>query len=108
MNSKFIVPWDTQKALFQIGSFRADPTYHEVIDWLESKDIYIDCKMYPCYYSNKGWMEYIAYVNEYNGERFIDRRPTRIYHSREEALNEAINMAIEIIERNNNNRTTSK
>ena len=64
----------------------ACPTYHEVLDWLENKDIIIE--------STKRWVRGNSYawfsdVHQYNGpiETFIDE-------TREGAINEAIVYAL--------------
>ena len=79
---------DLQK-WYREENYIAAPTYHEVLDWLENKDIIIE--------STKRWVRgnyysWFSDVHQYNGpiETFIDE-------TREEAINQAIIYAIEIL-----------
>lgn len=70
------------------------PTYHEVIDWLESKDILIDCTCGFDYHTEEEW--YRCFVIE-RKKRFDDAFISMIAPTREEALNAAILKALELI-----------
>lgn len=124
MKSKYFVPFDTAQRLKEKGypqdsnSFQecdlyyyddgeleagiaidtdelddcfAAPTYHEVVDWLYKKKICITC--HPAY----------SYEGQYNGFRYEmqtydeDDYPDDVYSTREEALNEAIIAALEML-----------
>lgn len=120
MKSKFLVPFETAKALKEKGYnslcdcyYMPDkelylgilvsnmdyedcgncsaPTYHEVVDWLYEKKICITC--HPAY----------SYEGQYNGFQYEmqtydeDDYPDDIYHTREEALNAGILKALEML-----------
>ena len=111
MKDKFFVPYETAKALVlkyynedcdqfydTLGVLTTDPkgykiaapTYHEVVDWLESKDIYVGVSF--SWNFHKLTMEYDGYITSYRGEWSSDEFATR-----EEALNAAILKALELI-----------
>lgn len=114
MDKKYFVPYETAKLLKEKGypqdgedyiylsggerkrrnwldSYQMDilnavicPTYHEVVDWLERKGYPIESACIREYSdSDMMWLCGIAYTT------------TRIYLTREEALNEAIIKALE-------------
>lgn len=120
MKSKFLVPFETAKALKDKGynslcdcyyepdkelylgilvsnmdyedcGTVAAPTYHEVVDWLYEKKICITC--HPAY----------SYEGQYNGFQYEmqtydeDDYPDDIYRTREEALNAGILAALEML-----------
>ncbi len=86
MDSKFIVQWDMLLELFQVGSFRADITYHEVLDWFERfKGIRI---LAHYHISNSKWTSIVIY-NE------LQTYDTDFYDTREEALSAGILEAVE-------------
>jgi len=70
------------------------PTYHEVLDWLESKDILIDCTCGFDYHTEEEW--YRCFVIE-RKKRFDGDFISMIAPTREEALNAAILKALELI-----------
>lgn len=121
MNSKFLVPFETAKLLKEKGypqdksdygyfdngdshpiiMFPADnfdcaaPTYHEVLDWLEGKEIYITILL-----SLGETDKEDTYKIWWKG--FVDiplheEQATSLYHTREEALNAAILKALEML-----------
>ncbi len=111
MNAKFFVPYETAKTLVvkyynegcehfynTFGKITTDPkgckiaapTYNEVIDWLESKDIYVSVSIDFNFHKCK--MEYNGYITSYEGEWSSEEFTTR-----EEALNAAILKALELI-----------
>ncbi len=115
MKDKFFVPYETAKTLVvkyyneecehfynTFGKITTDPTgckiaaptYHEVIDWLESKDILIDCTCGFDYHTEKEW--YRCFVIE-RKRRFEDEYISNFAPTREEALNAAILKALELI-----------
>ncbi len=109
MDAKFFVPFETAKLAKEKGypqdksdygyfdngdshpliMFPADnfdcaaPTYHEVVDWLEGKGIYV----FTNYYDK--WAGFIRI-----GRKLYD---VNIYPTREEALNAAILKALEML-----------
>ncbi len=122
MNSKFIVPFETAKQLkakgypqwdtdyvYEISTgdryirvmveenedvILAAPTYHEVLDWLESKGILIDC---TCgYHYNDIKAQWYRCFTIQCGMRVQDWHTSQC-PSREEALNAAILKALELI-----------
>lgn len=114
MDNKFYVPQETAEKLKeagypveQIAHSLLEPwqdapiTYHEAVDWLESKGLYIDYGTYSCYnnVTKEHKMTYIAHVSIYvphlHGSK--DWYQTKTYDSREEALDEAILAAIDIL-----------
>lgn len=116
MNKKFIVPFETAKALKEKGYngicdyyYEPDkelylgvlvsnmdyedcgncsaPTYHEVVDWLEEKGFPIEISCIKEYADSKWmWLCCVAYA-----------AVTKIYSTREEAINEAILRALETL-----------
>ena len=120
MNSKFFVPLETAKLLKGKGlsqkiermyfdgriTFRnnigiermnllgivAAPTYHEVVDWLEGKGIYLSCYT-PTRRQDVG--QYTAAVFDSNTNYWGTCK--EVYHTREEALNAAILKALEML-----------
>lgn len=125
MNTKFFVPYGTAKLLKEKGypqlepehhyningemvifsddyegytediimrivqDFYAAPTYHEVLDWLENKDIIIE--------STKRWVRgnYYAWFSDVH--RYDGTIETFVEETREEAINQAIIYALELI-----------
>ena len=116
MKQKFIVPYETAKRLKEKGypqtdgfiydeeadgrlrtwvrttsnkipKFVAAPTYHEVVDWLESKGI----RVFAHYYLDNGKWVYV--IEDF--KRLQDN--AGFFPSREEALNAAILKALELI-----------
>ena len=109
MNSKFFVPYETAKKLeakgypqyksdygyfdngdshplimFPADNFKyAAPTYHEVLDWLEGKKIYVSVSIDLNFHKRE--MEYNGYITSYVGEWSSEE-----FSTREEALNAAI------------------
>lgn len=68
------------------------PTYHEVVDWLDGKGIYITCNA-PLVKQNMG--QYIAGVFNSNTNDWGVCRG--VYPTREEALNVSILKALEML-----------
>lgn len=123
MKSKFLVPFETAKALKEKGYnslcdcyYEPDkelylgilvsnmdyedcgncsaPTYHEVVDWLEGKGIYITCYA-PL---SKPVGRYAISVFNSNTNNINDWGLCRdAYPTRNEALNEAILKALEML-----------
>lgn len=104
MDNKFYVPQETAKRLKEAGypvKQDAPITYHEAVDWLESKGLYIDCCVFL--WHGYGTMEYEM---RYTAHGFVylpqihsikDGYQTSTYDSREEALDEAIITAIDML-----------
>ncbi len=117
MDAKFFVPYETAKLLKEKGfpqeidkiffdgrivtrnigikhmdtlNIVAAPTYHEVLDWLESKEIYVSVSIDLNFHKRE--MEYNGYITSYAGEWSSEE-----FTSREEALNAAILKALELI-----------
>ncbi len=88
IDERFVVPKDTENMLRQKGyKGRVNATYHEVVDWFESKGI----RVFAHYYlAQKEWV----YVIE-DFKRLKDN--AGYYKTREQALNAAILKAIEMI-----------
>lgn len=115
MNKKFIVPFDTARQLrekgydvdcysyytqngklyhdtftlnnkwIRIGRFLA-PTYHEVVDWLEGRKVRIYAE-----YCNGWWYGFI------DNSETMEIEATVRYQTREEALNDGILKALEML-----------
>ncbi len=124
MKDKFFVPYETAKALKEKGyneehkdwydsegnlwsndynditnSELAEihysaPTYHEVLDWLESKGVLIDCTCGYDYDTKKEWYRCFVITRQ---RRFEDAFISNFASTREEALNAAILKALELI-----------
>ncbi len=119
MNSKFYVPFETAKQLKEKGypqeidtihfdgriahrnlsteqmailCIVAAPTYHEVVDWLDGKGIYLHCYS-PTRVQDIG--QYTAGVFNSNTNDWGTCKS--VYPTREEALNAAILEALEMI-----------
>lgn len=119
MNSKFFVPFETAKALKEKGyneecrvwydikgrlcsnvndiinsdmaeTHYSAPTYHEVIDWLEGKDIYIS--VIANFNHHTLAFEYYCHITNHIGDIPTEEHPTR-----KEALNAVILKALELI-----------
>lgn len=118
MNKKFIVPFDTARQLrekgydvdcysyytqngklyhdtftlnnkwIRMGRFLA-PTYHEVVDWLEEKGIYICIEVLLEKRGEFVFSSYIDWIGNINQETHVGTYPTR-----EEALNAGILAAL--------------
>ena len=122
MNKKFIVPFDTARQLrekgydvdcysyytqngklyhdtftlnnkwIRMGRFLA-PTYHEVLDWLEEKGIYVTTCIDMLEVCGSGKIKWACFIFPFGGkETSIGGK-----HNREEALNEAIKAALEML-----------
>lgn len=122
MKSKFHVPFETAKALKEkgynslcdcyyepdkelylgvlvsnmdyedCGNFAA-PTYHEVVDWLEEKGIYITTCIDMLEVCGSGKIKWACFIFPFGGkETSIGGK-----HTREEALNAAILEALEML-----------
>lgn len=100
MNSKFFVPYETAKKLEAKGypyelvcHSLTEPwqhekiTYHEAVDWLESKGI----RVFAHYYLDNGKWVYV--IEDF--KRLQDN--AGFFPSREETLNAAILKALELI-----------
>lgn len=125
MNAKFFVPFDTAQRLKEKGypqdksdygyfdngdshpiiMFPADnfdcaaPTYHEVVDWLEGKGIYVtlDWVLLKYIETLQGTIEE-TFGWEGDVKRLhIDWRVTDDYPTREQAINAAILIALEML-----------
>lgn len=103
MKDKFFVPFETAKALKEKGYPQASlsmildfaaPTYHEVVDWLEGKDILIDCTCGYDYKTDEEWYRCFVIKRQ---RRLDDEYISNFAPTREEALNEAILKALELI-----------
>ncbi len=68
------------------------PTYHEVVDWLEEKGIYICIEVLLEKRGEFVFSSYIDWIGNINQETHVGTYPTR-----EEALNAGILKALEII-----------
>ena len=78
-----------------VAIFIPAPTYHEVIDWLDGKDILIECNCGFDYHTEEEWYRCYAIErkNRFDDDAFI----SIIAPTREEALNAAILKALELI-----------
>lgn len=92
VHSRYVPERVVKGQLTELGVlYTAAPTYHEVLDWLYGKKICITC--HPAY----------SYEGQYNGFRYEmqtydeDDYPDDVYRTREEALNEAIIAALEML-----------
>lgn len=87
-----IVMGDTDSPCFASlnKSYFAAPTYHEVVDWLESKEIYIS--VYVDFNFHKRAMVYNGYITSDEGEWIPEE-----FLTLEEALNAEILKALELI-----------
>ena len=100
MDSKYFVPFETAKQLkekgypqgWELEDHCAAPTYHEVVDWLEEKGIYLHCYS-PTRVQDIG--QYTAGVFNSNTNDWGTCKS--VYSTREEALNAAILKALEMI-----------
>ena len=100
MNAKYFVPFETAKQLkekgypqgWELEDYCAAPTYHEVVDWLEEKGIYLHCYS-PTRVQDIG--QYTAGVFNSNTNDWGTCKS--VYSTREEALNAAILKALEMI-----------
>ncbi len=79
----------------------AAPTYYEALDWFESKGLYIDYGIYSCYNNatKEHKMTYIVHVSIYVPQLHGSKvwYQTKTYDTKEEALNEAILAAIDLL-----------
>lgn len=126
MNSKFLVPFETAKALKEKGYnslcdyyYEPDkelylgilvsnmdyedcgncsaPTYHEVVDWLQGKGITIEVnRYYAISIGQYGWKSY-SWKSYTQGSKCIRELVKIVMTTREEALNEAIIAALEML-----------
>lgn len=120
MKQKFFVPYETAQALKAAGypqdesdyvyyqdgdlyprlmstneqGFTAAPTYHEVVDWLESKGVLIDCTCGYDYDTKKEWYRCFVIQRE---RRLEDKYISKVAPTREETLNAAILKALEVV-----------
>lgn len=120
MNNKFFVPFETARALkekgypqesdymycdgerhwrhltlYQMNKINAvaSPTYHEVVDWLEEKGIYVTTCIDMLEVCGSGKIKWGCFIFPFGGkETSIGGK-----HNREEALNEAIKEALEML-----------
>ncbi len=119
MKDKFFVPYETAKALKEKGypqeidkiffdgrivtrhigikhmntlNIVAAPTYHEVVDWLESSDIVVIADLDI---TNNGVTD--KWVGMWWTNNKQERKGTDCFNTREEALNAAILKALELI-----------
>ncbi len=75
-------------------SYTSAPTYHEVLEWLEKKDILIDCTCGYDYNTKEQWYRCFTIKR---GTRMQDWHTSQC-PTREEALNAAILKALEMIQ----------
>lgn len=78
----------------RVQFYYAAPTYHEVLDWLEKKDILIDCTCGYDYNTKEQWYRCFTIKR---GTRMQDWHTSQC-PTREEALNAAILKALEMIQ----------
>ncbi len=130
MNNKFFVPFETAKALKEAGynegcrdwydrdgllwAYETEttnrellevqtsaPTYHEVLDWLEGKGLYIDYNINSWYSleTKEHKMSYVAYIVVFEPRSHCarDAYQSATYYSREEAIYDAIFQAIKTL-----------
>lgn len=88
MDNKFLVPIETIQKLKDYGCHFDNPTYHEVIDWIEKDyNIYMECNI---------WInddkKLIYWVHIFTPDEDFG---TDYYQSREDAYNAAFTLLIE-------------
>lgn len=75
----------------------AAPTYHEVVDWLQGKGITIEVnRYYAISIGQYGWKSY-SWKSYTQGSKCIRELVKIVMTTREEALNEAIIAALEML-----------
>ncbi len=87
IDERFVVPKDTENMLRQKGyKGRVNATYHEVVDWFESKGLYITAMHFDV--REEPWTAIIDGKEHALGD---------VYTTREQALNAGILKALELI-----------
>lgn len=77
----------------------AAPAYCELIDWFESKGLYINYNVFPWHNKDEHGVYYIAYISTYSTQKWCvnDRYQTHSYPTLAEALDEVIIAAIKLL-----------